>query len=480
VQSLVLALLNEAKTRIEQKHKCSVKLQSKAGVRLANEAVHCLKSLSMLPDAEMGLEAFMPEGPDGPEFDVSMQMSRSTLETAAADMLKRLREVLAEAVAASGSSLEGIELVGGGGRVPAIQAIIRAAVGDDVPLRFGLDGASCVATGAAAWAAGKQVVPSMVAGEGLLTPEELSITREREAKIKAVNDEEVLRLEKRNTLESYVYQVRDWLNGKDGNLLKPDIMGPFLDKAVLWFEDADMSDEPTSFQAYSDKLQETEDFVKKEGAEFFEKRVQAFKDQEEEIEKAAEEERQRRKELGMDFDKDERVMKKEDRIRLAAKNKDEGNDMFKAQKFDDAIRRYKKAIEHVTRPEVKSNSTPDEAEETKKIQVSCHLNSAQCYIKAADTAAQSGGKNGAEPFYKKARDSCDNVLELDEKNIKAIFRRSMCWEKLGELDNAMKDIKKGLNVAPEDGDLKKSQERLDKLLKRQKEGQKKVFSKMFG
>jgi len=50
----------------------------------------------------------------------------------------------------------------------------------------------------------------------------------------------------------------------------------------------------------------------------------------------------------------------------------------------------------------------------------------------------------------------------------------------GELDNAMKDIKKGLNVAPEDGDLKKSQERLDKLLKRQKEGQKKVFSKMFG
>merc|ERR1711972_784762 len=123
----------------------------------------------------------------------------------------------------------------------------------------------------------------------------------------------------------------------------------------------------------------------------------------------AEKERQRRKELGMDADKDDRHMKKEDRIRLAAKNKDEGNDMFKAQKFDDAIRRYKKAIDHVTRPEVVSNFTPDEAEEAKKIKVSCHLNSAQCYIKGAETAASSGGPNAAEPLYKKARTACDDV-----------------------------------------------------------------------
>merc|ERR1712151_393566 len=203
-------------------------------------------------------------------------------------------------------------------------------------------------------------------------------------------------------------------------------------------------------------------------------------DREKELEEAAEKERQRRKELGMDADKDDRHMKKEDRIRLAAKNKDEGNDMFKAQKFDDAIRRYKKAIDHVTRPEVVSNMTPDEAEGAKKIKVSCHLNSAQCYLKAADSAFTSGGKNAAEPFYKKARTSCDDVLSLDEENIKAMFRRSLCWEKLGEYEPAMKDIKKALQHNPEDGDLKKSQVRIEKLLARQKEGQKKVYSKMFG
>merc|ERR1712151_1138546 len=107
-------------------------------------------------------------------------------------------------------------------------------------------------------------------------------------------------------------------------------------------------------------------------------------------------------------------------------------------------------------------------------------NSTQCYLKAADTAFSSGGKDAAEPFYKRARTSCDDVLSLDEENIKAMFRRSLCWEKLGEFEPAMKDIKKALKTDPENDDLKKSQGRIEKLMAKQKEGQKKVFSKMFG
>eukprot|EP00439_Symbiodinium_sp_Y106_P077406 s316_g16.t1 len=438
VQSLMSALLKEAISRIEKKHNCKVKLGTKAGVRLANEAIHALKQLSMLPDAEMGLEAFMPEGPEGPEIDVSVPLTRAAFEAAAASVLTRLKEVLAAAAATS--SLEAVELVGGGGRIPAVQKLVKDAVGESVPLRFGLDGASCVATGAAAWAAGRRPLSAMDApmGVGGLDADELARVRAHEAEIEAVNSEEVRRLEKRNTLESYVYQVRDWMNGKDGSLLNPSELNPLLDKVVLWFEDADMAEEPTSYQTYADKLQEVETFVKQSGAAYFEKKAKEFEDQEKAIEEAAAAERERRKELGMDFDKDERTMKKEDRIRLAQKNKDEGNDMFKAQKFDDAVRRYKKAIDHVSRPEVVSNLTPDEAEEAKKVKVSCHLNSAQCYIKAGEAAAQSGGKNAAEPFYKKARTSCEDVLELDSSNIKAMFRRSLCQEKLGELEDALK------------------------------------------
>ena len=62
-------------------------------------------------------------------------------------------------------------------------------------------------------------------------------------------------------------------NGKDGALLNPDVVNPYLDKVVLWFEDADMAEEPTTFQTYSDKLTEVEEFIKKEGAPYFEKKA---------------------------------------------------------------------------------------------------------------------------------------------------------------------------------------------------------------
>mmetsp|Transcript_13370 Transcript_13370/g.25246 ORF Transcript_13370/g.25246 Transcript_13370/m.25246 type:complete len:749 (+) Transcript_13370:130-2376(+) len=479
VQALMGAILGEARSRIEQKHKCTVKMQGKAGKRLSAEAVHTLKHLSMLPDAELALEAFQPEGPDGPEIDVSCAFTRDAFEAAAKDTLEKLREVITEALATAKDGVEGVELVGGGSRVPAVQALVRELAGE-APLRFGLDGSSCVATGAAAWAAGRRVVPAMSAPPEAMSADSLAAVKAEEESIEAVHAKEVQRLDVRNTLESYVYQVRGWISGKNGQLLNPSALEPFLDKVQLWFEDAEYAEEPTSLETYTAKLEEAKAFVQKEGAAFFEKQVKDREEQEKAIEKAAEEERQRRKELGMDADKDDRHMKKEDRLRLAAKNKDEGNDMFKAQKFDDAIRRYKKAIDHVSRPEVLSNFTPEEADEAKKIKVSCHLNSAQCYLKAADSAATSGGKNAAEPFYKKARTSCDDVLALDEENIKGMFRRSMCWEKLGELDNAAKDIKKALSISPEDGDLKKSMDRLERLHKKQKEGQKKVFSKMFG
>eukprot|EP00927_Polykrikos_kofoidii_P061353 TRINITY_DN56189_c0_g1_i1.p1 TRINITY_DN56189_c0_g1~~TRINITY_DN56189_c0_g1_i1.p1 ORF type:complete len:788 (+),score=183.92 TRINITY_DN56189_c0_g1_i1:335-2365(+) len=487
VQTFVAALADEAKSRIEAKHKCTVNMRSKAGQRLRAEAVHTLKHLSMLPDAELRLESLLPEGPEGPEFDVSLSFNRAALEAAAAPLLERLREIMKEGFEAvpEGASVEGVEVVGGGGRIPAVQALIKEIAGDAVPLRFGLDGASCVATGAAAWAAGRRAVPAWELPTDSKTPsclneEALAGITALEDKIEGVNRKEVERLDKRNALESRVYQVKDWLSGKDGDLLKPDVTGPYLDKVTLWFEDAEMQEKPATLEDYSQKLSEVDEFVNREGAGFFEKKAKEREEQEKALEKAAEDERQRRKELGMDADKDDRHMKKEDRLRLAAKNKDEGNDMFKAQKYDDALRRYKKAVDHVSRPEAASNMTPEEAEEARKIKVSCHLNSAQCYLKAADTAHASGGKNAAEPFYKKARVSCEDVLDLDAENIKALFRRSLCWEKLGEQSNAMKDIKKALVAAPDDADLKRSQARIEKLMQKEKEGQKKVFSKMFG
>ena len=75
-------------------------------------------------------------------------------------------QVLTEALA---FQPEAFELLGGGSRIPAVQSRVKEVAGD-LPLRFGLDGASCVATGAAAWAAGKRFLEALEAPmEGLET-----------------------------------------------------------------------------------------------------------------------------------------------------------------------------------------------------------------------------------------------------------------------------------------------------------------------
>jgi len=164
-----------------------------------------------------------------------------------------------------------------------------------VPLRFGLDGASCVATGAAAWAAGKRVVPAINVFFSAEAANEANKTiKEREEKIEEVHSSEVKRLEVRNALESYFYEVRSWLNGKDGSLLNGAVIGPYLDKITLWFEDAEYAEEPTPLEVYSEKFSEVKEFVQKEGAAFFEKKVKEKEDREKELEEAAEKERQRR------------------------------------------------------------------------------------------------------------------------------------------------------------------------------------------
>ena len=71
--------------------------------------------VTLRPDTE---EAFLPEGPEGPEIDVSVPLTRQLFETAAADVLKRLKELLTEALE---FKPEAFELLGGGSRIPGVQ-----------------------------------------------------------------------------------------------------------------------------------------------------------------------------------------------------------------------------------------------------------------------------------------------------------------------------------------------------------------------
>ena len=149
-------------------------------------------------------------------------------------------------------------------------------------------------------------------------------------------DKELRRLAKGNDLEAHVYEVRSWLNGKDRNLLNPTVIEPILDETIMWYEDS-QHEEGTTYEMYDDRLTGLKRKLEEHCADYFEKKRKDKADLEASMEKAAQEERQRRHDLGMDADKDDRKMSKSERLRMASKNKDEGNEVFKV--FDVAPQR---------------------------------------------------------------------------------------------------------------------------------------------
>lgn len=475
VSSFLDAMMAHSCGVIEQKHSRKIKPESKQATRLRTAMQKALKDLSVGPDAQVNLECFFPED----DIDVAICITRAQLQEFIADDVKGIGALISAAMEKAGKGWDevtNVEVIGGGSRVVAVQEALRAQVPEHLVLGAGLDSSSCVAVGSAYFSAASVGRPASVRATAPVEgqPAELGVG-ETDAWLKQVHGQEVKRLQCENEFEAYIYKVKGWLSGPDKDLVAA--AAPEVDRWQLWLEDAQAED--TDFATYDAKFTEIKDFMAEKCAAYFQKVEERAAAKEKELDEAAEKERQRRKELGMDNDKDDRTMPKSERFRLAESNKAEGNELLKAGKFDDSIRRYKKAVDHISRPEVAQNMSPEEKEQADKIKTGCYLNMSLCYSKAAAQVESDKDKNAAEPYYKKAKTSLDDCLDIGE-SIKARFRRANVWEKLGDIDKAMEDIKAALKVDPEDADLLKSKARFEKVMDKQKAAQKKIYGKMFG
>ncbi|KAF9610973.1 hypothetical protein IFM89_026253 [Coptis chinensis] len=117
-----------------------------------------------------------------------------------------------------------------------------------------------------------------------------------------------------------------------------------------------------------------------------------------------------------------------EKIEAAGRKKEEGNVAFKAGKYAG------KFIEYDT------NFSEDEKKQSKVLKVSCNLNNAACKLKLKD--------------YKQAEKLCTKVLELESTNVKALYRRAQAYIQLADLDLAEIDIKKALEIDPNNRDVK--------------------------
>ncbi|XP_076887371.1 peptidyl-prolyl cis-trans isomerase FKBP62-like [Bidens hawaiensis] len=152
----------------------------------------------------------------------------------------------------------------------------------------------------------------------------------------------------------------------------------------------------------------------------------------------------------------------QEKIEAAGKKKEEGNAFFKAGKYKKAIKRYEKAAKYI---EYDTNFEEDEKKQAKALKITCNLNNAACQLKLKE--------------YKQAEKLCTKVLELEITNVKALYRRAQAYINVADLDLAEVDIKKALEIDPNNKDVKLEYKVLKEKIKEYNKKDAKFYGNMF-
>lgn len=151
-----------------------------------------------------------------------------------------------------------------------------------------------------------------------------------------------------------------------------------------------------------------------------------------------------------------------EKIEAAGKKKEEGNVLFKAGKYARASRRYEKAVKYI---EYDSSFSEEEKKQAKTLKVASNLNNAACKLKLKE--------------YNDAERLCTKVLDLESTNVKALFRRAQAYMQLTDLDLAEFDIKKALEIDPDNREVKLEYRTLKEKIKEYNKKQAQFYGNMF-
>ncbi|KAL5713778.1 hypothetical protein ACHQM5_015825 [Ranunculus cassubicifolius] len=130
--------------------------------------------------------------------------------------------------------------------------------------------------------------------------------------------------------------------------------------------------------------------------------------------------------------------------------KAEGNQLFVAGQFEDALSKYELALYF-------AQEMPSSAE----LRSICHSNRAVCFSKQ--------GK------YEEAIKEGTKALDLNTKNLKALIRRGEAHEKLKHFDESISDMKRILELDPSNSQAREAIQRLESLASQKQEKIKEEF-----
>ncbi|XP_011629445.2 LOW QUALITY PROTEIN: peptidyl-prolyl cis-trans isomerase D, partial [Pogonomyrmex barbatus] len=117
------------------------------------------------------------------------------------------------------------------------------------------------------------------------------------------------------------------------------------------------------------------------------------------------------------------------------KIKDSGNEYFAKQNFVDAGRKYKKALRYYSWMNQQENMPDTFYASLIDLKLVLLLNLAAVHIK--------------QKKYRQAIDLCDEVLQMDNTNGKAFFRRAQAYIHLNEYKLGLKDLLQAFDLCPD-------------------------------
>ena len=123
------------------------------------------------------------------------------------------------------------------------------------------------------------------------------------------------------------------------------------------------------------------------------------------------------------------AMSTSERLKHMHSFKEEGNTLFKANKYQGALALYEKSLIYF---EYCFDGTVDECENADHLRLQCLLNAAACFLQLK--------------MYRQCVEYCDDALEIDRCNTKAWFRRARAHRLLDKFDLAEKDLLKAVEL----------------------------------
>ncbi|GAB1603146.1 peptidyl-prolyl cis-trans isomerase FKBP62-like [Argonauta hians] len=158
-------------------------------------------------------------------------------------------------------------------------------------------------------------------------------------------------------------------------------------------------------------------------------------------------------------------MTDEEKLAIANHHRGKGSEIFKKGHIEFAFKRYSKALKYLICIDCDEITSEAMRSEYYKLRSTLFVNISVC---------QSKYENNDFVIL-----NCTSALDIDPKNIKALYHRAQAYLNLRDLDRAFADVKAGLEVEPNNQVLLKLFKVINNKLKVHSDQMKKAMSKMF-